>query len=117
MSEKVKVTINGVSGEVETGKTLLEASSEIGAGLTHLCLGNGLCNSCRVEVLEGAESLSEKAMKERVSLNYHLSFAEECRLACQSQLKGTQAITVESFNPYNPRSMIKVIKRLFGKSA
>src|SRR5690606_29189535 len=81
---KVRVVINGVEGEVEEGITLLEASKQIGSRLASMCFGNAICSTCRVEVLKGMESLSEKEMKEKVSLNYHLSFADEVRLSCQT---------------------------------
>jgi adenylate cyclase len=93
---KVRVVINGVEGEAEEGQTLLEAAKEIGAGLAHLCLGNAICSTCRVNVLKGAEFLTEKEMKEKVSLNYHLSFSDEVRLGCQARLKGPGPLIVES---------------------
>ncbi len=97
---KVRVVINGVEGEVDEGVTLLEAASAIGAGLTHLCFGNAICSTCRVNVLKGAESLSDKEMKEKVSLNYHLSFADDVRLGCQARVKGPGPVVVEAPIPF-----------------
>lgn len=101
MTTKVSITINGVQGEVSEGVTLLEAAKEIGAGVGRLCLGNAICNTCRVEVIDGADSLSEKEQKEKVSLNYHLSFSEDIRLSCQTRVKGPGPVVVESPFPLN----------------
>jgi ferredoxin len=92
----VLVNINGVQGEVPVGQTLLQAAKQIGAGLAHLCFGNGLCSTCRVKVSAGMTSLSEKQMKERVSLDYHLEFGETVRLACQAKVQGPDPIVVEA---------------------
>lgn len=96
---KVPVTINGVSGEVEEGTTLLKAAEELGVSLAHYCFGNAICNTCRVEVFTGGENLSEKAPKEKVSLNYHLSFSDDIRLACQAKLKGPGSVDCEAWGP------------------
>jgi len=85
---KLNVTINGVSGEVEEGSTVLQAAKELGVSLAHYCFGNAICNTCRVEVIRNAENLSDKAPKEKVSLNYHLSFSDDIRLACQAKVQG-----------------------------
>jgi ferredoxin len=121
MSEKVKVTINGITGQVEAGKTLLEAASEMGVGMAHVCFGNALCSTCRVNVIEGAESLSTKEMKEKVSLNYHFVFNEDVRLGCQAKIQGPAPIVCESAKPFNwikPPNDKKKIKALQeGRSA
>src|SRR4051812_42337042 len=96
---KVPVTINGVSGEVEEGTTLLKAAEELGVSLAHYCFGNAICNTCRVEVYDGGDNLSEKAAKERVSLNYHLSFSDDIRLACQAKLKGPGEVNCAAWGP------------------
>jgi adenylate cyclase len=98
---KVKVVINGVEGEVDEGITLLEAAKQIHAGLAHLCFGNAICSTCRIEVLKGMDSLSDKEMKEKVSLNYHLSFADEVRLGCQARVKGPGPVIVKSPLPFS----------------
>lgn len=101
MSEKVKVTINGITGNIEAGKTILEAASEMGVGIAHACFGNALCSTCRVDVIEGADGLSARAPKEKISLNYHLCFSDDVRLACQAKLQGPTAVVCESSKPFN----------------
>jgi ferredoxin len=99
-TNKVKVTINGITGEVEEGKTLLEASEELGAPLMHACFGNGLCSTCRVEVYDGAKSLSPAQIKERVCLEYRFCFDPNTRLACQTKITGTEKIEVAAPQPF-----------------
>jgi len=98
---KVEVSINGVSGVVDSGVTLLEAAAEIGSGVGHLCFGNAICNTCRLEVVSGAESLSEKSQKEKVSLNYHLSFDDDIRLGCQTRIVGPGPVVLQAPFPFN----------------
>jgi len=103
-TEEVKVTINGISGLVSTGRTLLEAADDIGAGLMHLCFGNGLCSTCRVEVLEGEQSLSPKEIKERICLDYRFCFDPNTRLACQAKVSGPVEVAApKPFSTFAPR--------------
>jgi len=97
---KVPVIINGIQGEVEAGKTLLEAAKEIGAGVAHLCFGNAICSTCRVNVVQGEKSLSPKDTKEKVSLNYHLSFDDNTRLCCQAKIVGPDVVEVAAVAPF-----------------
>lgn len=101
MAKKVSVTINGITGEVEQGKTLLEAAEEIGAGVMHLCCGNGICSTCRVKVVAGEKSLSPKQIKERVCLDYRLCFDSNVRLTCQSKITGEEPIEVVAPKPFS----------------
>ena len=91
---KIQVTINGVSGEVEEGTSVLDAAKQMGARMAHYCFGNSLCTTCRFECISGAESLSEKSAKETVSLNYHMSFDEGTRLGCQAKIKGPGPVDI-----------------------
>ena len=107
---KVSVTINGITGEVEEGTTLLKAAEEIGVGLAHLCFGNAFCSTCRVNVVSGDKALSEQEVKERVSLDYHLCFDDNTRLACQAKVKGPDPVVVNApkfFRAIAPRAQKK----------
>jgi ferredoxin len=97
---KVKVTINGIQGEVEPGQTLLQAAKQIGAGVAHLCFGNAICSTCRVQVLGSDKGLSPKEIKEKVSLNYHLSFDDSIRLSCQARVVGPDPVEVAAPQPF-----------------
>jgi ferredoxin len=91
---KVQVTINGITGNVEAGTTVLNAAKEIGAGMAHLCFGNSLCSTCRFSCVSGAEALSAKSPTEKVSLNYHFCFDDSMRLGCQSVINGPGPIEI-----------------------
>lgn len=97
---KVPVTLNGFTFDAESGQTLLEAASKAGVGLAHFCFGNAICSTCRVDVAEGAASLSPKEIKEKVSLNYHFSFEEKTRLACQAKVVGPDPIVASAPAPF-----------------
>jgi ferredoxin len=62
------------------------------------CLGNGLCGTCTVQVVEGAENLTPKTLREQFKLKHR---PENIRLACQCQVLGdvcvitNQALTYE----------------------
>ena len=107
---KVKLVVNGIEGEVEQGVTLLEGASAIGTGVAHLCFGNAICSTCRVEVVSGGSGLSEKQIKERVSMDYHLCFGENMRLCCQAKIVGSEAVEVRApklFRAIAPRNKKK----------
>jgi ferredoxin len=100
LMSKVKVTINGIEGDVEAGCTLLEAADRIGAGVAHLCFGNAICSTCRVQVIGSDKGLSPKEIKEKVSLNYHLSFDDSVRLSCQAKVQGPDPVEVMAPKPF-----------------
>jgi NADH-quinone oxidoreductase subunit G/[NiFe] hydrogenase diaphorase moiety small subunit/NADP-reducing hydrogenase subunit HndD len=54
MSKKISISINGVSYEVEAGKTILEAANDAGIIIPTLCYHKDLCiaGNCRVCVVE-----------------------------------------------------------------
>ncbi len=49
------------------------------------CLGNGICGTCTVKVVEGMENLTPKTVRERFHLKNR---PEDVRLACQCQVLG-----------------------------
>ena len=53
------------------------------------CLGNGICGTCTVQVVEGLKNLNPRTMRE----NFHLkNRPENIRLACQCQVLGDVAV-------------------------
>ncbi len=105
---KVTLTINSKTQDLEIpdgiapdkAPTLLELAHKMDQPLAHYCLGNAICSTCRVCVKEGQKSLSAKSTKEKVSLNYHLSFDDNTRLACQTRVVGTEPIVVQAPQPF-----------------
>jgi adenylate cyclase len=88
MGEMVRIRINHQEVEIEKGRSVLAASMKAGIKHMHLCGGHGLCTTCRIRVVEGAEYLSEIHPYERISLRFHLSFSPDVRLACQAKVLG-----------------------------
>lgn len=75
------------SVEVHQGQSLLDAALVAGIGHIHVCGGNAKCSTCRVIILEGAESLSSPNEKEK-HLNTQMRFPRNVRLACQTKVNG-----------------------------
>lgn len=67
---------------------LLEIALDAGVGLAHLCGGLARCSTCRVRILEGEDSLSERTEKES-AMAAKLDFPDEIRLACQTEVSGS----------------------------
>jgi len=108
---------SGKNGYVEDGKTLLEASLELGEDIESICGGKGVCGKCVVKVgsdstsgrsvKAGAALISPPKEKERELLNRH-GFSDEYRLACNARIHSD--VTV--FVPETSRK----IKHVFPKS-
>lgn len=70
---------------INDDETILHASLAAGIPHFHLCGGNAKCSTCRILVVEGAESLTspnenEKTLKSRMNLPLNV------RLACQTKV-------------------------------
>ncbi|MCB9359141.1 (2Fe-2S)-binding protein [Candidatus Woesearchaeota archaeon] len=74
-----KVTIDGTEEEVQDGDSLNDVCEK--HGVIFGCYA-GVCGSCRIKVIEGAENLSEKTSEED-----QLCEADNERLACQCNIK------------------------------
>jgi adenylate cyclase len=109
MEKLIKIKINEEEIEVEPGTSVLAASMKAGLRHMHLCGGRGLCSTCRVRIIEGADQLSEMESFERISLRGHLSFSENVRLACQAKVAGPVQVktlfpTIGRLNFTDPKS-------------
>jgi ferredoxin len=91
--EMIEVHITGPKGEEQTartyaGSTILGASGALKRPIASGC-SDSTCGTCRVEILEGAENLSEQSARERGTLKdagHSLGY----RLACRTEvLKGS----------------------------
>ena len=69
--------------EVDVGTTLLDACEAHGIPMDSACGGFAACNSCRVDVLEGASCLSPLQDEEVPFLD-----ADGQRLGCQAHITG-----------------------------
>ncbi|MCA9661509.1 MAG: (2Fe-2S)-binding protein [Myxococcales bacterium] len=74
--------------EIRTNHRLLEVLVEQGAPLQMACGGKGLCATCHVHVVAGAEQLSKVTPRERRSLTMLADARPNSRLACQAKVCG-----------------------------
>ena len=79
----------GRAGSVAPGTTLLQAALDLGVNISHICGGNGICSTCRVEVVAGAENLSPINPQE---VAYDLGTCG--RLGCQARVTGNVGVRV-----------------------
>ena len=79
----------GRAGAFPAGTTLLQAALDLGVNISHICGGNGICSTCRVEVVAGRENLSPINPQE---IAYELG--ETCRLGCQARVNGNVGVRV-----------------------
>lgn len=91
---KVTFLPAGVSIEVPSGTTLLEAGLRARAQLGHACGGKCACSTCHVYVRDGGDSLSESQDNEQDVLDKAFDVRPSSRLACQARL-GAGDVTVE----------------------
>ena len=84
----------GKSGDVEANLTLLEAAQALGFPLNHDCGGNASCTTCRVEVHNGSDSLSEIDFEEQDLLDREALREPWHRLGCQARVLGDVVVRV-----------------------
>ncbi len=78
---------SGVTGEVDSGTSILDASRKLGYELRHDCGGFASCSTCRVQVREGRENLTEINLDEENMLE-EAQLAAPHRLSCQAKILG-----------------------------
>ncbi|MBN1284806.1 MAG: DUF4445 domain-containing protein [Anaerolineae bacterium] len=90
-----KYTVNfqpiGRRVEVEAGVTLLDAAQQAGIGLSAVCGGAGVCDTCLVYVREGR--VSPPNLVEEADLDAD-DLAAGLRLACQTEVLGDLRVEV-----------------------
>jgi len=71
----------GRRGECRKNESLLACARRLGVGINSICGGEGICHSCKVQVLSG--SVSKPTRNEREAFNSQ-ELKEGWRLACQT---------------------------------
>ncbi len=79
----IKVEINGLEVEAELNESLLDVARREKAHIGYTCGGNGACQTCEVEVIDGMEALSEINETEKAWLTPDKQL-DGHRLACQA---------------------------------
>ncbi len=95
---RVRCVINGREIDVWEGYRLWDAALDADARLWKWCGGDGLCGTCAVIPVSGAENLSGPTRLEKLSMRFWflkpLAFvrkrwrARPIRLACQAYVRG-----------------------------
>ena len=67
--------------EFPAGRTLLSCALAMGLRISHVCGGDGACGTCRVEVIDGWDSLTPPTPDET-----YKELEQPYRLSCQSKL-------------------------------
>lgn len=79
----------GRAVDVATATTLASALLAQGNGrIKQVCGGKGMCATCHVRVLEGAESLTPMTKREKGTLAMITGAGANSRLACQAKVSG-----------------------------
>jgi ferredoxin len=96
---KATLVVSGPKGEqsaqVNVGLTLLAAAGALPNPIASGC-SDSSCGTCRVEILEGAESCSEAVARERATLKEN-GFPTNLRLACRTEIVQPGTIKVKAF--------------------
>jgi ferredoxin len=74
---------------VRTNQRLLEVLVANSAPITMACGGKGLCATCHIHVIAGADMLSPITPRERRSLRMLSDARPNSRLACQAKVTGS----------------------------
>jgi ferredoxin len=77
--------------EASQGERLLDVILGAGEDHRHICGGRGFCTSCRVELVAGADGLTDVTALERDRLG---TDAGRLRLACQTRVLGFARVRV-----------------------
>lgn len=86
---RVNFVDEGKSGDFPSGKTLLSCALEMNVRISHVCGGDGACGTCRVEVVDGWNSLTPPTPDET-----YKELDPPYRLSCQSRLVGDVVVKV-----------------------
>ena len=88
----VSFSPKGTQFNVKTGGSLLRAARRARLPIASSCRGEGVCLACRVQILEGAENLSEPGDWELLVMKRG-KFESGERLACLANVFGPVTIT------------------------
>lgn len=83
------------SCKAPVGSTLLAAAGALAKPIASGC-SDSSCGTCRVEVLDGADALTEQATRERATLKEN-GFPTTLRLACRAEVTREATVKVKAF--------------------
>lgn len=89
------ITINNRTCDASVGERLIDIARVNHAHIGYFCGGNGICQTCYVNVLEGAELLSPLSEPEKAMLSDRL-IEEGTRMACLATIEKSGTIRILS---------------------
>lgn len=112
---KVIFQPSGRRGEVEEGKSLIEAAQQLGVDLESICGGKGTCGKCKVRVDEGyfeKDNIDSRMTNLSPITDGEKKFikpadGENIRLACAAELHGD----VKLFVPEKSRAGKQIVRK------
>lgn len=86
--------------EMKPGETILDICLENDIPIEHICGGNAACTSCKVKIVSGGNTLSEKNTDEEFLLRSANLIGDEIRLGCQCKLiaENHSSLSIEILN-------------------
>lgn len=78
--------------DISSKKPLLQQLQELKIPIASSCGGEGTCNKCVVEVLEGEKNLSKETALEK-TLKNKFRLSDKHRISCQTYVLGSITIT------------------------
>ena len=79
--------------QVEFGAPLMKSLLAAGLPVASSCKGDGICAKCRIQIVAGAENLSQINPREQM-LRDRLRIAPDSRISCQTLVLGD--ITIDA---------------------
>jgi len=90
---KVTFQPEGKTGELERGKSLLDAAESMGIELRHDCGGFATCSTCRILIIDGVSNLTEVDLDEENMLE-EAELTAPFRLSCQAKVLGDVTVRI-----------------------
>ena len=107
MTNRVVFTPSGLTGDVETGTSVLDAARRLGVDLDSVCGGRGICGRCQITPSIGSFSLwdieaTPGALTEpgELEIDYHGNrpLVEGNRLGCTAKICGDMVIDIPAMS-------------------
>ena len=92
---RITFSKDGISVEVASGTSILEAARKCHAQVGSACGGNLACSTCHVYVKQGLDSLTELEDGENDILDKAFDVRASSRLGCQSTIESDGEVEVE----------------------
>jgi ferredoxin len=108
--------INDVVMEAKVGERVLNVARRNAAHIGFICDNAGTCQTCRCQVLTGAEHLSPPNEIEQAWIP-NAKLAKGHRLACQTIIRGEGEVRIESYAEYIRRLVLAVLSPPPGTNA